>query len=116
MSIFVMVPMLATACAQIPTSTVTASQLATLSCAELDEQTAELNKTKAIAEEAKGDSWHAVVPVVVAARYRHAASAYNEAEKRLTLVSEHASRLGCGPQASSLPQAASTTAAPTPSL
>ena len=88
-------PGLLAACAQIPKSTVAEAQFATLSCAELAQQTEEAKTTKAVADQAKSDSWHAVVPFVVAARYGSASSASNEAERRTTLLAEHSARLGC---------------------
>lgn len=82
-------------CAEIPKSRVAKSQFGTMSCEELAQQAKEANATKAVADRAKNDSWHAILPFVVAARYQHAASASNEAEKRLTLLSEQSTRLSC---------------------
>jgi hypothetical protein len=90
-----MLPVLLTACAQIPRSTVAESQFETLSCAELAQQAKEGRASKVVADQAKSDSWHVVLPFVVAARYGQAASASSEAERRLTLLAEHSSRLGC---------------------
>lgn len=92
--------MLLAACAEIPKSNVAESQFDKLSCADLAKQTEEAQATKAAADKAKGDSWHAVLPFIVAARYGSASSAYNEAEKRLALLSEQSTRRGCGPGAS----------------
>lgn len=86
---------LLSACAQIPTSTVAESQFATLSCAELVQQTEAAKATVVAADQAKGDSWHAVLPFIVAARYGQASSASSEAERRLTLLAEQSARLGC---------------------
>lgn len=82
------------ACAEIPKSTMAESQFGTLSCAELAQQADEENTTKAAADQAKSDSWHAVVPLIVAARYGRAASASNEADRRLALLKERSIRLG----------------------
>lgn len=94
-SALLMFPVLLTACTQIPKSTVAESQFGTLSCAELAQLANEGKATKVVADQAKSDSWHAVLPFVVAARYGHAASASSEAERRLTLLAEHSTRLGC---------------------
>ncbi|MCS3847999.1 hypothetical protein GGR70_003032 [Xanthomonas campestris] len=94
-SAMLLITVLLTACAQIPKSTVAESQFATLSCDALAQQTEEATKTKAIADEARSDSWHAVVPVIVAVRYRQAAAASTDAQKRLTLLAEQANRRGC---------------------
>jgi hypothetical protein len=90
-----LMPTLLTACAQIPASTVSESQFDALSCAELIHQTEEAKATIVAADQAKGDSWHAVLPFIVAARYGQASSAATEAERRLTLLSEQSARRGC---------------------
>ena len=90
-----LMPTLLTACAQIPASTVAESQFGTLSCAELVQQTEQARATMAAADQAKGDSWHAVLPFIVAARYGQASSASSEAERRLALLAEQSARLGC---------------------
>jgi len=90
-----LIPALLAACAQIPASTVTESEFSTLSCAQLAEQTQAAKATMAAADQAKGDSWHAVLPFIVAARYGQASSAATEAERRLTLLGEQSVRLGC---------------------
>lgn len=86
---------LSASCAEIPKSTVAESRFEALSCDELAQQAKEADATKTIADQAKSDSWHAILPFVVAARYQHAASASSEAEKRLNLLSEQSTRLGC---------------------
>lgn len=91
-------PVLLTACAHIPESTLAEAEFGTLSCAQVAEQKEQANATKALADHAKGEAWHVVVPLIVAARYGHAASAASDAERRLALLSEQASRLGCDVQ------------------
>lgn len=88
-------PVLLAACAQIPTSAVAESQFATLSCAELSQHTAQAKATVAAADQAKSDSWYAVLPFIVATRYGQASSASSEAEHRLTSLAAHSARLGC---------------------
>jgi 2-oxo-4-hydroxy-4-carboxy--5-ureidoimidazoline (OHCU) decarboxylase len=88
-------PALLAACAQIPASTVTESEFGTLTCAQLAEQIEAAKATMAAADQAKGNSWHAVLPFIVAARYGQASSAASEAERRLTLLAEQSARLGC---------------------
>lgn len=90
-----LVPALLSACAQIPTSTVAESQFGALSCAELIQQTEEAKATVAAADQAKSDSWNAVLPFIVAARYGQASSASSEAGRRLTLLAEQSARLEC---------------------
>lgn len=93
--VLLMLPSLLAACAQIPKSTVSEAQFKTLSCTELAQQTEQGKATKVVADQAKSDSWHAVMPIIVAARYNQAASASREAERRLTLLSEQSARLDC---------------------
>lgn len=88
-------PVFLGACAHIPESTVAETEFGTLSCAQLAEQTEQASATKALADQAKSDAWQVVVPFIVAARYGHAASAASDAERRLALLSEQASRLDC---------------------
>ena len=88
-------PLFLAACAQIPASTVAESQFGSLSCAQLAEQTAEAKETMAAADQAKSNSWQAVLPFVVAARYGQASSAASEAERRLTLLAEQSDQLNC---------------------
>lgn len=85
------------ACAQIPESTVDESQFGALSCAELVQQTEEAKQTKDVAEQAKSDSWHVIMPVIVAARYGQAASASSEADRRIGLLAEQQTQRGCAP-------------------
>ncbi|MBA1273368.1 hypothetical protein [Stutzerimonas azotifigens] len=94
-SALLVVPVLLTACAQAPKSTVDEPQFGTLSCAELAQQAEEGSASKAVADQAKSDSWRAVVPFIVAARYGQAAFASSEAEKRLALLTQQSTRLGC---------------------
>lgn len=84
-----------TNCASIPRSAVPESQFSTLSCAELSKEQQAAQETKSVAEQAKSDSWHAVLPFVVAARYADASSATTEAQKRLDLLAEQSKRRGC---------------------
>lgn len=86
---------LLTACAQIPKSTVAESQFGTLSCVELAQQAQQGHTTKVVADQAKSDSWHAVLPFIVVARYGHAAVAATEAERRMNLLTEQSMRQGC---------------------
>ena len=88
-------PILITACAEIPRSTTTESQFETLSCAELVQQIEAADTTKVAADQAKSDSWHAVVPFVVAARYANANSAFNDAERRQKLLTARYTQLRC---------------------
>lgn len=90
-------PALLAACAQIPASTVSEAQFGSLSCAQLAQQVDEAKATVAAAEQAKGDSWQAILPFIVAARYGQASSAAGEAERRLALLSEQSTRAGCAP-------------------
>lgn len=90
-----LVPALLAGCAQIPTSTVTESEFGMLTCTQLDKQTEAAKTTMAAAERAKGESWHAVLPFIVAARYGQASSAATEAVRRLNLLAEQSVRLGC---------------------
>ncbi|MCA1929577.1 hypothetical protein [Rheinheimera sp.] len=83
------------ACAQIPESAVEESQFGALSCAELAQQTEEAKQTKDVAEQAKSDSWHVIMPVIVAARYGQAASASSEADRRIGLLAEQQTQRGC---------------------
>jgi len=95
LSALLMFPVLLNACAQAPRNMVAEPQLGTLSCAELAQQAEEGSASKIAADQAKSDSWRAVVPFIVAARYGQAAFASNKAEKRLTLLAEQSARLGC---------------------
>jgi len=83
------------ACAQIPRSTVAESQFATLSCAELAREAESAQSTKAAAEQARSDSWHAVLPFIVAARYADARSASAEAQRRIELLGAQSAQRGC---------------------
>lgn len=85
------------ACAQIPESTVDESRFGALNCTELAQQTEEEKQTKDIAEQAKSDSWHVIMPVIVAARYGQAASASSEADRRMSLLAEQQTQRGCAP-------------------
>ena len=87
--------MLLSACAQAPKNTVAEAQLETLSCAELALQVEDGRVWKVAADQAKSDSWHAVVPFIVAARYGRAAFSSNEAQKHLASLGEQSTRLGC---------------------
>lgn len=93
--ILLMNSVLVTACAQIPRSTVAESQFGTLSCAELAQQTQQGHTTKVAADQAKSDSWHAVLPFIVVARYGQASAAATEAERRMNLLTEQSLRQGC---------------------
>lgn len=95
LSAWLVFPALLGACAQAPKSTVVEAQFAALSCAELAVQTEDGRVWKAAADQAKSDSWHAVVPFIVAARYGRAAFSSNEAQKHLTSLGEQSTRLGC---------------------
>ena len=90
-----LIPALLAACAQIPASTMSEAQFDTLNCAQLVQQTEEAKATIAAADLAKGESWQAVLPFIVAARYGQASSAATEAERRLTLLAAQSKRLGC---------------------
>lgn len=90
-----LIPALLAACAQIPASTMSEAQFDSLSCAQLVQQTEEAKATIAAADLAKGESWQAVLPFIVAARYGQASSAATEAERRLTLLAAQSTRLGC---------------------
>jgi hypothetical protein len=83
------------ACAQIPRSTVSESQFAALSCPEIATEMAVARATHITAEQAKSDSWHAVLPFVVAARYVDAGSASTEAQRRIDLLKAQAAQRGC---------------------
>lgn len=91
----VLFSVLLAACAQIPENTVQESQFVTLNCTELAQQTEEAKKTKEVAERAKSDSWHVIMPVIVAARYSQAASASTEADRRMGLLAQQHSQRGC---------------------
>ncbi len=83
------------ACAQIPRSNVAESQFVSLSCAELAREAEAAQTTKAAAEQAKSDSWHAVLPFIVAARYADARSTSAEAQRRIDLLSAQSAQRGC---------------------
>lgn len=89
------VPMLLAACAQIPRSSVAESQFGSLSCVELPREIQAAQTTRAAAEQAKRDSWHAVLPFVVAARYADASAASTEAQRRIELLTAQSSQRGC---------------------
>lgn len=86
---------MATGCAQIPKSPVAESEFHALSCEQIARQAEAAAVTKAVADQAKSNSWHAILPMVVVVRYAHAGSAANEAERRQALLSGHSARLGC---------------------
>ena len=95
LSAWLVLPVLLGACAQAPKSTVAEAQFETLSCAELAVQAEDGRVWKAAADQAKSDSWHAVVPFIVAARYGRAAFSSNAAQKHLTSLGEQSIRRGC---------------------
>jgi hypothetical protein len=95
-SLLLALPLLLLAgCAQIPASSVAESQFTSLTCEGLAQQTREAKATMTAAEQARSDSWYAVLPFIVAARYGQASSAASEAERRLALLSEQSDRQGC---------------------
>lgn len=92
---WLVLPVLLGACAQAPKSTVAEAQFEALSCAELAVQAEDGRVWKAAADQAKSDSWRAVVPFIVAARYGRAAFSSNAAQKHLTSLGEQSTLLGC---------------------
>lgn len=88
-------PALLANCAQIPRSTLAESQFSALSCAELAREVQVTENTRAVAEQAKSDSWHAILPFVVAARYADASSATTEAQRRLELLAAQSKQRSC---------------------
>ncbi|MCR5868667.1 MAG: hypothetical protein ACK4PH_07185 [Aquincola tertiaricarbonis] len=88
-------PTLVMACAQIPRSSVAEAQFPALSCEELAREVAAAQATRAAAEQAKSESWHAVLPFVVAARYADAGAASSEAQRRIGLLSAQAAQRPC---------------------
>ncbi len=88
-------PVLLVNCAQIPRSAVPESSFATLSCADLTREQLSAQETKSVAEHARGDSWRAILPFVVAARYANASSAEDEARRRLDLLAAQSRQRGC---------------------
>lgn len=88
-------PALVMACSQIPRSTVDDSQFATLSCDALAHELAAAQATRAAAEQARAEAWHAVLPFVVAARYADAGAAASQAQRRIALLSHQVAQRPC---------------------
>jgi hypothetical protein len=82
-------------CAQIPEYSVDEEKLLNLTCSDLATQEKETIQMKEIASKAKNDSWQAILPFIVAARYGQASSSYSEAERRLILIQEIQINNGC---------------------
>lgn len=88
-------PTLVMACAQIPRSSVAEAQFTSLSCPELAREVAAAQATRAAAEQAKSESWHAVLPFVVAVRYADAGATSSEAQRRIGLLTAQAAQRPC---------------------
>lgn len=88
-------PTLVMACAQIPKSSVPEARFAALSCTELAQEVAAAQATRVAAEQARSESWHAVLPFVVAARYADAGATASEAQRRIALLSAQAAQRPC---------------------
>jgi hypothetical protein len=82
-------------CAQIPRSAVDESTFGSLSCVELAQQADQAQATKAAADKARSESWHAVLPFIVVARYAQASSAGSESERRSALLAQQMGQRQC---------------------
>lgn len=87
--------LLLSACTSIPMSTTPESRFSQMSCRELDAEAAMAGETRRVATQARSDSWHVVLPILVAARYVNANSALSQAEGRELKLAEAQTRQGC---------------------
>lgn len=83
------------ACTSIPKSETPTSAFATMSCADLEAETAKSRETLRVATEARSDSWHVIFPVLVGARYANAQSSLTEAQERLAKLAAEQQGKGC---------------------
>jgi hypothetical protein len=78
------------ACAEIPHSEGPASQAEALA-----QQMDRAKKSKTIAQQAKSESWQAVLPLIVAIRYQQASSASSAADERIALIEKQSAQRSC---------------------
>lgn len=87
-------------CASIPRSDVPQAQFGQLSCSQLAGEIAQTEETKRVAAGVKSDSWKAVVPFVVVARYADAAATASDADQRIANLRKLQLQKGCAGAAS----------------
>ncbi|MCR6477357.1 hypothetical protein NU688_14445 [Variovorax sp. ZS18.2.2] len=87
--------LLVSACTSIPMSATPESRFSQMTCRELDAETAMAGESRRVATQARSDSWHVVLPILVAARYVNANSALSQAEERELKLAEVQTRQGC---------------------
>lgn len=82
-------------CTHIPMSATPESRFSQMNCRELEAEAAMAGESKRVATQARSDSWHVVLPMLVAARYINANSALSQAESREVRLTEEQTRHDC---------------------
>ncbi|WP_147300712.1 hypothetical protein [Lysobacter silvisoli] len=95
--VLILTPSLLAGCASIPRSQTPIAVLAELDCERLAQEQVLNERSRDAARNARKSAWKAVLPMAMGVRYAAAGSALNEAERRLQLVRERRSALGCAP-------------------
>lgn len=96
LSIFSLVALISvSACTTIPKSDVPQAKFLELNCAELQHEATLASETKTAASAARGNAWHIILPVMVAARYINAVSAESGADKRTAELSNELAKKDC---------------------
>jgi outer membrane murein-binding lipoprotein Lpp len=70
-------------CASAPQAKVAPAAASTRDCSQLSEAIANAEEARRAAEERKQQAWKVVIPIVVIARYAHAKSSIDQADKDL---------------------------------
>jgi hypothetical protein len=87
--------LLLSACSSIPQSTTPSDQFSQLECTELVEELKQAYHTEFSAEQARGDAWKVIMPIVAAVRYGDAVSKSSAAQERAALLREYLRGKGC---------------------
>lgn len=90
-----MSPLLLTACADLPRNTTTTALPETPPCETLIRQASQARVARADAERARGDAWHAVLPLLVVIRYGKASADLNTADARIAALDQQSSDAHC---------------------